>query len=310
LSDPFNLNHEVCIPDNHVVPSKKVAVKIRGTFATGTNSLGFITANPFFTQNDVYSYNPSPIYEVGAVAYTDGSAIHTQIEPRKNLSSPNGIEVSALSGAPYSGAQFDETVDGATNNVPTSAQSRVVGAGLRIRYTGTKLNEGGSVLIGRREDGESLQSVTYDGLASRMNTKVAPLGSKWHEVTYLPVQPDDYDYCKNGVLGSEGLPYTGAPDLVTRLRHNMGFFVKSAAASQPFEWEYIVHLEYLGKTIDNISKSHSDIVGISHVRNAIAQAKPEVQAGPGFFSSLLTSVGNEILESAPKLLGAGLKMLI
>jgi hypothetical protein len=312
LSDPFHVTVPVCIPDNHVVPSKKLTVKQRGSFATGSNSEGYIVFNPFHTGNTSFTHIEGvTTYTSSPIMYSDGTVPHSFIETR--MTSGNGVGGTNLTQAPYSIVDFDELPDGSRLGTSGLAiQSRVVGCGLRVRFAGTRLNEGGTVLTFRREDGESTHGYTYTLLASRTNTKSSALTNKWHEVTYLPVQPEDYDYCRNGLLGSEGKPgIDSSSDIfLNNSRHNAGFYIKSAAPSQPLEFEFITHIEFLGRTIDSISKSHSDITGMSHVRNAITQAPPEVQAGPGFFQNLMTSVSNEIIESAPKLIGAGLSLLL
>lgn len=243
--------------------------------------------------------------------YTDGTVSLSIIEAR--VASGNGVQGANLALAPYAIADFDELPDGTRlgTNGP-SIQSRVVGVGLRVRYAGTKLNEGGTILTFRREDGETTHGYTYDQLASRLNTRSSAIGSKWHEVAYLPVQPTDYDYCRNGLIGAEGVPGIDSSTILflDNVRYNTGFYLKTAAPTQPFQFEYILHVEYLGKSIDSITKSHSDITGMSHVRNAIIQAPPEVQAGPGFFQKMLTSVSNEVLEHAPQIIGAGLSLLV
>lgn len=312
LSDPFHVNEPVCIPDNHVVPSKKLSVKTRGSFSTSSNKEGFIVFNPFHTANDPFVHvDGGTGYTSSTVMYSDGTVGLTIIETRQTTG--NGVGGANLALSPYTILDFDEKPDGQrAGTTALSVQSRVVGVGLRVRYAGTKLNEGGTILTLRREDGETLHGYGYDVLASRPNTKSSALGSKWHEVAYLPVQPTDYDYCRNGVIGAEGVPGidTSSNTVINNVRYNTGFYIKSAAASQPFEFEHVIHVEFLGKALDSITKSHSDITGMSHVRNALAQAPPEVQAGPTFFQKMLTSVSKEVLEHAPQLAQAGLKYLV
>lgn len=312
LSDPFHVNQPVCIPDNHVVPSKKLSVKIRGSFASGSNSEGFIVFNPFHTANNAFTHiEGATTYTSSAVMYSDGTSPLSLIETR--VTPGNGVQGSNVELSPYSINDFDELPDGSRSVTSgLSVQSRVVGVGLRVRFAGTKLNEGGTILSFRREDGETTHGYTYANLASRPNTKSSAIGSRWHEVAYLPVQPTDYDYCRNGLLGAEGVSGIDSSSdvFINNVRYNAGFYVKTAAASQPFQFEYILHVEFLGKALDSITKSHSDITGMSHVRNAITQAPPEVQAGPGFFQKMLTSVSNEVLEHAPQILGAGLSLLV
>lgn len=247
-----------------------------------------------------------------AVAYTDGSGSGTNLQTARNATTPNGVLVSPVTRAPYALADYDTSPLGVPQATTIGAQVRIVGAGLRVRYTGTKLNEGGTILIAKRQDGESFDSFTYSSVADIMNTQVRQYGNKWHQVSYTPVQPEDYDYCRNGAFGSsEGAAASTVADFKKQARPNMGFVINSAVAGQPFEWEYVVHVEFLGKIIDNISRSHSDIVGLSAVRNALNAAAPnQQQSGPGFFNKLISSVGDEVLKSIPSIAGQGLKLLM
>jgi hypothetical protein len=313
LADPFSLNAEVCIPDTHSVPSKKVKFVIRGAGSTQADKFGTVFANPFFVANDKLEFlSGAATCFTGAVAATDGTGTGGSIFMYENITTPNGVAATPLTRSPYSLNEFDQGPEGNLNPTSVGAQARIVGSGLRVRYTGTKLNEGGSILVAKRQDGESFDFFTYDSIASIMNTQMRPLGDKWHQVSYTPVQPTDYDYCRNGCFGSsEPVSSINATEVLKHSRHNMGFVLKSAAPSQPFEWEYVVHVEFLGKIIDNISRSHSDIVGLSAVRNALNASSPtENQSGPGYFSKLLTTVGEELLQSVPSVIGTGLKLLL
>jgi hypothetical protein len=313
LADPFSLNADVCIPDTHSVPSKKAKFILRGAGSTQANKLGYIFANPFYVANDYLQIiDGGDTKEMATISCTDGTGSLTYVDVLHNDTSPNGIEVTPTLRAPYRLADYDSSPTGVPQATTIGAQVRVVGAGLRVRYTGTKLNEGGTILIAKRQDGESFDNFTYDSISAIMNTQVRQFGNKWHQVSYTPVQPDDYDYCRNGAFGStEGAPVLTAAECKKAARHHLGFVIKSAAASQPFEWEYVVHIEFLGKIIDNISRSHSDIVGLSAVRNALNAASPtEAQSGPGFFTKLMSSIGDEVMQSVPSLIGTGIKLLL
>lgn len=313
LADPFSLSQEVCIPDTHSVPSRKAKFVIRGTGATQANNLGWVFANPFHVANNSLEFLAGvDTAFTGTIAASDGTGVGTAIIMYRNQTTPNGVQDTPLVRAPYAITDYDTGPEGNPQSTTIGAQARVVGAGLRVRYTGTRLNEGGTILIAKRQDGESFDNFTFTSISSIMNTQVRPLGSSWHQVSYTPVQPEDYDYCRNGVFGSdEAITTINQAAVLKATRHHMGFVLKSAAASQPFEWEYVVHVEFLGKIIDNVTRSHSDIVGLSAIRNAMMSQPPDQpQSGPSFFNRLMTSVGNEIVSSVPTLVGAGLALLM
>lgn len=309
---PFKLSRPVCIPDTHVVPSKKLTLIIRGSGSTGTNNLGFILANPFHTANDSLLTTTGSL-AFATVAYSNGSVPVAGVYSAANVTTPNGVNVYPLVSAPYALANYDQAPDGSQNATAVGAQSRVVGAGLRLRYAGTNLNKGGTALILRRDDGETFDDFNWDALAARSNTKVVPYSEKWHEVSYVPVQPNDYDYCRNGIFGTDGHPDAiSTPNITYAMaRHHIGIAVKSAAPSQPFDWEYIAHIEFLGKNVNGISQSHSDIVGMSQVRNVIASTTAQVQpSGPGLFNTLVNALHSEAIKNAPKLVAMGASKLL
>jgi hypothetical protein len=315
LSDPFRLSELACIPDSHVVPSKKGKFILRGTGSTGDNTFGYAIMNPFHVANDLMeSIEAGQNLGFGCLAVTNGSANVGNISTFAGLTTSNGVTAYPLLKSPYALAAFDQSPNGTNNATTVGAQARVVGAGLRLRFTGTNLNKGGTAILVRREDGESIYGFSYDQLASRDNTIAKPLGDGWHEITYLPVQPHDYDYCRNGALGAEpinGDPLSVHATAIVDTRHATGILVRSAAPSQPFDWEYVVHVEFLGKLIDSVTKSHSDITGMSHVRNAIASAPANsLPAGPGFYKTLMTSIQKEITASVPQLISAGVKYIL
>jgi len=311
LSMPFRLANPVCIPDSHVVPSKKMKIVLRGTGRTDANGFGYVTANPFYTANNSIGTGPTGDSYFGTIAYSNGNVTLPQIYTFGTAA--GGSSMQPLIGAPYGIQEYDESPTGVLETSDVGAQSRVVGAGLRLRYSGTTLNKGGTALIVRREDGETLHLMGYDLLASRQNTKVVPYGDKWHEVSYVPVKPDDYDYCRNGAFGSTGTPdaLIDTNQCAKLSRHCIAIVVKGAAAVQPFDWEYVVHLEFLGKTVIGASKSHSDLMGMSQVRNAVASTTSQVvPSGPGLYNTLVNSIYNEATRALPKLVSLGASKLL
>lgn len=314
LTDPFGATKPACIPDMHVVPSKKATYYQHGTFSTDSGGFGSIVVNPFsVSKNGMSIIDTGTTYSVASLAYTDGTVARTSINTYQNVTSPNGVLIQVLSQCPYGLQDYHDFPTG-IQNIGLDIQTRTVGCGLQIRYAGTKLNEGGTIYATRRSDGESLNDMTISQIATRHDTKIYPVDSKWKSIAYMPVQPDDYDYCKNGLTGTEGVSNidTNVLSVIEQTRSNLGFVVKSAAPSQLFEFRVVYHVEMLGKSLDSISQSHSDIVGMSAVRNVTASTLPAV-AGNSVYQAAKAYIGKQMLEMAqnagPTLLGmAGLAL--
>lgn len=291
LTDPFGLSKPACIPDMHVVPSKKNTLITHGTLSTDTTGFGFLVVNPFCAANNLFTCTDTGVqYLFGLASYSDGTATLTSVQTFQNNTSPNGVVATPVPQSPYGIADFHDHPS-AVPNGGIDAQVRIVGAGVQIRYTGTRLNEGGTLYATRRSDGESMNAMSIPEVASRRDTITCPVNNTWKTVSYIPIQPDDYDYCTNGLTGTRGQANitTNITTAVEETRYNMGFLIKSAAASQPFEFRIIQHVEFVGKALDSVTRSHSDIVGMSAVRNVTAQTLPAI-AGKSIYNAAVKQI--------------------
>jgi hypothetical protein len=83
----------------------------------------------------------------------------------------------------------------------------------------------------------------------------------WHYVTYRPVDPSDITYY--GLTGA-----TGNADATLLL------FVEGAEVGASFEFEVISHFEVIGPLLPSKSKSHSDVLGMAAVMQALPAHTP------------------------------------
>jgi hypothetical protein len=274
LSDPFNLNKEVCIPDLHVVPSKKVKAVTRGTFTTGTNGSGFIMG---CTQCKVN--NGEPIQHSNS---TFAGNTFTDLGTGRN-----GVAYAQL---PYTSSDFK-----GQSGASTLVSGRVVGYGLRIRYIGNKLGMGGQVIGYRQAQNGTIKDLTFTQLRTFSHAKMQRVDGDWHCVTYIPVRPEEFEYSDypNLALSAGQTP-------PPKGNFELGFAIEGTynaagvLGPAPFEYEVYQHIEYLGQ-IDNITVSHSDISSMSIIRNALpvnSVSKHPEQA----HLSLLQRIGHYIQE--------------
>jgi len=178
---------------------------------------------------------------------------------------------------------------------------RTVAAGLRIRYMGTQLNAGGSVVAFRMPDGQNISGFSYNDVLKEPSAIVYPFGRGWTTVTWRPVQPVELTF----------------RDVVNATDSPMGLIVSSAAANQPFYYEAIVYVEELGQVAGSTSISHSDPNGFAAAQT-LTQYDFGSYQGEGFGLDYLrrkmidvmsnmsgTVVGNIITTGARMLLGTG-----
>jgi hypothetical protein len=238
LTDPFGYfqhNLEVCVPDNLARPSYKIAVRARGVASTGTSDFGYVSAQSFLGANNVRSIAASN------ASFSD---------PNTGSQTAFGIDPSYLSQLPYSAADI--------------RQNRTVAAGLRVRYIGTELDMNGTILGVQSSStvNPSLSGLTYADLASRPDVTVNHVSRKWTTISYKPIATSE------DAWGDYVLPSATDYDMVIA-------WATDSSKSKLFEWEFVKYMEFIpygAKLVPNTTRSHSDVEGVSAVRDYLANA--------------------------------------
>jgi len=170
LVNPFT-GPLACVPISPTVLTYKFRAWSKGEFSTGSTAAfsGFITADPYCAfVNDVacvhYSganYNSASIGILGAAN--------------------TGL---AYSNSPYSDAQV----------TPASAgiNYRIVGAGLRIRYIGTELNRGGTIIALVDPTSSTTIGQTPANMLGEVTSKKFVVNKIWTTILWRPVLVTDY----------------------------------------------------------------------------------------------------------------------
>lgn len=143
-------------------------------------------------------------------------------------------------------------------------QSRLVGAGFRMRYIGKYLDTSGSYVSRIREArildlGEATLNEIFNDPLSR---KAAVRHGQWFSCGWRPSDSTDADYSKETATAiSKPLVVLG---------------VRGCQFSAPFEWEAVFYHEYLPQvesaSVPGTTKSHTDLPGLSAVRDFINTA--------------------------------------
>jgi hypothetical protein len=276
MEDPFSLNAEVCIPDLHAVPSKKVKVTTRGAFEAGTQGEAFVALIPQCKTSDA-----------GVLLITNSLYAGTSTTPLPR--SGTGLVSVNAAKLPYTTTDFD---------VNQTVRGRVVGVGLRVRYTGTELNRGGKLIALRHPDNADLIPFTpqfsSQAITQFETARTYPITRDWVTLNYRPTRPSEYNYASSAC--------GDADEAVGAFRYSSVFCVTGAVPSAPFEFQVVQFIEYIpGEkgSIDNVTKVHSDIVGLSHIRNNLAETSSTRKPAQQLYNSLKRT-GRDILKhSAP-----------
>jgi hypothetical protein len=249
LQYPFSTKALACVPDMHALPSRKVRVVERGTFATGLNGFGWLVAAPWVTAKDL------PCLSATSAGY-NGVA---------QISDPNVVTANVINNfqakMPYTSNQFYATT------TDPGIEARVVGAGLRVRYIGSEMARSGQIAALRHPDNESLVGFDDRRFRSYEHCKVFPNNREWSYVTYRPAKPNEYEYSRDPESAGDSNNY----------KFNLGFHITGTTnstgtpGSAPFEFQFVQFVEYLGK-IEGVTRSHVDLPGLSHIRNSLPES--------------------------------------
>jgi hypothetical protein len=294
LTDPFDLEGgKACIPDLTDFPSFKTLVVARGSFAAGTQKFGFVGCNPLTLAND----------DGGILSTTAGYTLASF----PNVLPDAGVNQTDFANLPFTGAQFDPNGESMTG--------RTVGCGLRIRYTGTELNRSGRCIPYRTNSTYvACNGLTVSDVLNRAEVPSIAVKREWINVTYLPTQNKDYEYA----IDTSGI------DVSTLAGLDLAIMVDGCEVGATFEYEIYLHKEFIAqsgkKSLQGQTPSHSDVTGISAIRNvletnmpirqpkeakAIATKQIESYAPEdtsGFTFSGMLETGASLMESAGPLL--------
>jgi len=256
LVDPFGHTDPVCVPDLYDLPSAKYKTLARGTFQTGQTGFGFIQTAIF----GLLSNNGYGIFT---------SNLNFNSDSTSNDLNHIGVVAYYNSQAPYPIASFGIT--------ELLVQGRIVALGLRVRYIGTNLNLGGRMAMFRPIGSTTTAGVNMGEALANRTTVSVPVTRQWRSVSWLPTRSTDYDY--RGPLNS-------GEDYLPRI----ACLVESEPGNL-FEFEVVMCAEYVG-AVTNVSASHSDVQGMSAVRDAICNIETVPTEGPSNFNRFMNYISD------------------
>lgn len=266
LADPFNV-HGVCVPNTPCFPSKKSTYWVKGSLTTSATS-GWIFANPYDALTN----------ESSCAWWTDGLA---DVPVLNDNSAVLGISSSA-SNTPWVNANFASAKD--------KLQYRVVSAGLRIRYTGTELDKGGTVVGLSVPTNHSLTGYTRENFLQLLGVHVDAPGRDWHSVVWTPAEEAQLDYSS---VNPAGYTVMGA------VPNCLGFYVKPPGTAVPYEFEFYVNVELMGSPVaSSMTRMHADPIGFASIFDTISDGFNRYYRGSGRGAAIkLIEAGAETLAT-------------
>jgi len=284
-----------CIPDVITLPSYKLHVYARGTMVVGAQGVGYVLFDPFtLVSNTATSPGSTSSYPV---IYTGATYNSSTIDWQPS----GGAFPTGVSGA------VGNSVFGAPSAALQSGQMRLVGGGIRIRYSGNELYRGGSIIAYRQQGNINIPtgSSTSNLLDSPLSAR-APVNRSWHQVNYLPDETLWLEYKSFGT--TYDVTETGASHYSLLLAVTAPI-ASASATQQTFDWEASCFYELIGSNL-TLTPSHSDPVGVGAIRAATSQSTLMTTSPAVEEKSILNQIMNTAWESVSGLASfAGSKAL-
>jgi len=282
LADPWMVNgpSDICLPDTNSVSSFKFQTRNRGTMTCNAEGFGFITLDPIALANAAL---------VSILFSNSGTGgVGTQIVPATGVPAwCAGIN----SNSPFEGSSPPT----APTNIPLM---RCVVAGVRIRYSGTELNRGGTIVCYKSKTLTTSETASNASVASvlQLNTSNAiPVDRKWHGISWTPNDETDANYIPIGT------PWDVIAQSSTK---NMAILVKSVAGNT-FDFDVAGYFEAIpystaGNTAapPSVSRSESDVEGYSFIKSVYAGAADNI-SGPGLWNLFQTAAKAYYVDEIP-----------
>lgn len=293
-TDPWSeLAKEACIPDNLLLPSQKVSTRARGFFATGTNNVGWIVMDPWamLVKDPGLGITTSgfPIMATNAL-YSDTSYSWTVA----GSALTPGV-VTFGSDSPYANGIFLP----APPAVPPTF--RLVGAGIRVRYTGTAFNRGGRITAYRDPFNGDLQhfpSGFTPTSATFLLTREAVtdvVSADWHHVSYGIADQDNLTYNFYHPRYDNSVSFAFA---TSALHRNLILYVDAPpGVPLQFEFDAISHFEVNGQGLAT-TPSHADPIGNAAVSTALTQEPISTKTPAQNYASVINKAMSALAYSA------------
>lgn len=271
LSNPFT-GPLACVPIAPSVYSLKVRTWVKGEFRTSSTGasptgVGFICVDPYC----------GVTYDIPCVIHSDAAYQGTTVAYGAAGTS------SHYSNSAYAAGNFG---DGAT-----TAQYRIVASGLRIRYIGTELNRGGTIIAFRDPTGSSTIGQDITTLLAEVESKKFPVNRVWTTLCWRPSQINDYGFNKDPSTTDTNLLFGPICMIVESPDPSIG---------AAFEYEFSSVYEINGKNVRGQTLTTVDVNGQSAIASTSlhSEAMKAHQSSVSHSESFLDQVANELARAS------------
>jgi len=237
VMNPFDTPAGACVPSLPCLDSAKRKVFARGVGACESAGFGGINCATCMSSD-----GNSVVYTTGV---STGGGGATSLQTANTASKGNNSEL---------------TDSDFTNKL---VQGRVVGCGIRIRYTGKQVDMNGTVYALEEPAHLKTTAMTIEDLRGYDRVKTMPFSREWVVATWQPVLPEETTFSTS----SYGTLAPSTPLII--LIDCQG---APAGTTYPFEWEFYLHYEAIGSAARGKTRSHvSPLLG-PRVTAALQQA--------------------------------------
>lgn len=267
LVNPFD-GPLACVPSDLINDNLITRNWVRGNFACGSNT-GFVCADPIHG-----AFNDVPCVISSKASFTGNSI---DLNDTANINADLG------------NSQFAET---AINNLNSGLSYRVVAAGLRVRYRGTELDRGGSLIALVDPTHDALLVRTISQLNGEKQARRFPIDRKWTTIHYHPVNMGELAMSPSAPNAN-----TKTPNIIQRQDFwFMGFMIEppSSTTFSSFEYEFYVVAEYQGRNVRGQKITHADPVGLAAAVQASATFAPTQTLPAKHEETMLSKVAHDI----------------
>jgi len=287
----------VGVPDGSIVLTRKVRTWSRGSFTCAAS--GSTDACVMLNLNGLFSSTPYCVY-----------AGQPTVAQTMNQPAPGGL-IATNSNAPYDNNFFS-----------VKGQARVAAATLRVRYVGTELNKGGTILGIQEPNHGSVVGMTTAGMLGYPSGKRVSINQmkngEWFELNYIPADVND-TYFVNSVTGSSvyaSVYYNDGVACSWDIYPFIGCYISNPVASAVFEFEAFGVVEYAGPLVSPKTVTIPDTQGFHSVLASLSQAvehagrTPETSASgslstPGFLNRVFNTANKLLTDATPRMVEMG-----
>jgi len=254
-----------CIPDLTVVPSYKFNTTVIGRAYVGAGGMGYIAINPHVLGS---------ARGIGWFTSADTYAGNTI-----GLSAATGLSPLYDTTFPYDG-------------LGALPSFRLVAAGLRVKYTGQELTRSGQVVMGSNDStNNNYLGYAFENIASQPDTVPQSVTRGHRGCVYKPLNVHSTSY------HSEWDYFDG--DDVSRMA-----IIFTGIQGNEFSFEIVRFWEAISDgstTVPSTSASHSDVTGVSKIRDFIATTA-QSEFGQSLMTKGLEYFKRQAVEKGPLLL--------